>query len=44
MFLPECEQPSFKSIQKTGKIIVLYILNFKFLDNELEDKRFCTKW
>ena len=28
----------------TGKIIVLYILIFKFLDNNLEDKRFCTVW
>jgi uncharacterized membrane protein len=28
----------------TGKIWVLYTLIFKFLDNELEDKRFCTEW
>jgi len=27
-----------------GKNIVLYILNFKFLDSNLEDKRFCTEW
>ena len=28
----------------TRKIIVLYILIFKFLDSKLEDKRFCTEW
>jgi hypothetical protein len=28
----------------TGKIMVLYIFIFKFLDDKLEDKRFCTKW
>ena len=28
----------------TGKIIFLYISIFKFLDNTLEDKRFCTEW
>jgi hypothetical protein len=27
----------------TGKIIVLYVLNFIFLDSKLEDKRFCTE-
>ena len=27
----------------TGKIIVLSIINFKFLDSEMEDKRFCTE-
>ena len=27
----------------TGRIIVLYFLIYKFLDNKLEDKRFCTK-
>jgi hypothetical protein len=29
---------------KTDKIIFLYILIVKFLDSELEDKRFCTEW
>ena len=28
----------------TGKITVLYILIFKFLDSNLEDKRFYTEW
>jgi len=27
----------------TGKIMVLYILIFKFLDSNLEDKSFCTE-
>jgi len=27
----------------TGKIRVLYMLNFNFLDSNLEDKRFCTE-
>jgi hypothetical protein len=29
-FLPECERPSFTPIKTTGKIMVLYTLNFKF--------------
>ena len=27
-----------------GKIIILYVLIFNFLDSNLEDKRFCTDW
>ena len=30
--------------KQLAKIIVLYILIFKFLDSNLEDKRFCTEW
>ena len=43
MFLPQCEPLSFTPIQNTGKIIVLYILIFKYFDSKLKDKRFCTK-
>jgi hypothetical protein len=28
----------------TGKIIVLYIFFFVFLDSKLEDRRSCTEW
>jgi hypothetical protein len=28
----------------TGKIMVLYILIFMFLDSIWEDKRFCIAW
>jgi hypothetical protein len=28
----------------TGKIRVLYILTFKFLDNRWEDRRLWTEW
>jgi hypothetical protein len=28
----------------TGRITVLYIIMFKFLDSKLEDERFCTKF
>ena len=42
-FLPQCQRPSFTPIQNNWQNIVLYILIFKFLDNQLEDKRFCTE-
>jgi len=42
-FLPQCERPSFTPILKTGKIIVLYISIFIFLDSKLEHKTFCTE-
>jgi hypothetical protein len=44
MILPQCQWPSFTPIQNRGNIIVLYMLIFKFLDCNLEDKRFCTDW
>jgi hypothetical protein len=28
----------------TTKIVVLHVLIFTLLDNQLEDKRFCTDW
>ena len=42
-FLPQCQRPSFKPIQKTGRITVLYILLFKCLDRKLDDKTFRTE-
>jgi hypothetical protein len=41
-FLPECERPISHPDKTTGKIIVLYILGFGFLDSKLEDKEFCS--
>jgi hypothetical protein len=31
-FLPQCQRPSFTHVQKTGKILVLYILIFTAID------------
>jgi hypothetical protein len=40
MLFPQCETPRFTPIQKkTGRIMVLYILTFTFLDIRGEDKR-----
>ena len=37
-FLLQCERPCYTPIQKTGKIIFLFILIFIFLDSKLDDK------
>jgi hypothetical protein len=42
LFLPPCR--SFISLQKTGKILVLWNSIFLFLHSKLEDKRFFTEW
>jgi hypothetical protein len=39
MFLPQWQRP----YKTTDKIIVLCILIFRFLDSNLEHKRFCTE-
>jgi len=44
-FLPQCQWPGFTPIQNHGQTYSsIYILIFKSLDSNLEDKRFCTKW
>jgi len=42
-FLTQCQRPSITPIQNNNKIIVPYILIFKFLDSSLEDKSLCTE-
>lgn len=42
---PSMWQTRFHTHKKsTGKIIILYILIFIFLDIKMEDKKFCIKW
>ena len=44
-FLPQCQRPSFTPIQNNRQnYSSIYILIFKFVDSNLEDKRFCTEW
>jgi len=38
MFFPKRERPSFTLVQKTGKIIGLYILIIKFTERRWKDK------
>jgi len=44
MFLPLVRDQVSQPYKTKDKIMVLYILIFKFLDSRLEDKRFCTEW
>jgi len=38
-FFPYCERPIFTPMQKTGKIMLLYVLLFKLFDRRHEQKR-----
>ena len=42
-FLPQCQRPSFTLIQNNRQNYSSIYLIFKFLDSNLEDKRFCTE-
>jgi hypothetical protein len=43
VFLPQCQRPSFTSIRNNRQDYILYIVICMFLNNKLEDKRFCTE-
>jgi hypothetical protein len=40
LFSSSCERQNSVHIHKTGRIIVLYVLMFMFLDDRLEDEGF----
>ena len=45
IFLPQFKQPSFMSIQNNRQnYSFAHLKIFKFLDSNLEDKKFCTIW
>jgi hypothetical protein len=40
---PQCQRPSLRSTKTTGRIMVLYILTFTFLDSRWENERHRTE-
>ena len=40
LLMPQCEWPSFPTVQTAGKVTVLYTMIFMFLDSIIEDKKF----